>query len=834
MEAPVPQYLRDHARHLQKHPTTIASATMRYHSQAGLELLAAMATGGSMGYAALLSRLREMVVSGATTTGLELDGVAVAALARAKARWPGPGLDYTESADLHQATRLLLSDGRSRVGLGLPRYLDRLDAQTNLAVGRIDYVSTILPKIRLDDESRWTLETELEHPQLGRSGSTIEGWLRAFNRLFEDRGLMPITLREGDGTPFDRLEPATTPVVSSTPGPTVSIVMSVFKPDASLVTSLRSLLSQTWPHLQVLVVDDCSPDEYQPLIAEAVALDDRIELHRMPVNGGTYKIRNFALARARGEFVAFQDSDDWSHPERIERQLRPLLDDSRLMASLSRAVRLDAWLSQNRVGYGSLRQNASSLMFRREPVLTALGGYDEVRKAADSEFTSRLEVVFGTDSVRELELPLALVQLTSDSLSRLDFRFGWHDGNRVFYRQAYEYWHRRLAARGGEAKLVAGGPRPFPAPASFIGQQVDADRRCDVVIVSDWRRGISRYGGGSTEVRALLGAGHSVAVAHAETMRYSQRRRVSPSDETMRMWADSEAQLVRWEDPLLAATVFVRDPELLSYPRDLERNGIRAERVVVHAGYPCRAPDGGWLVYEPAVVEENAQALFGGELVWIPANEQVAASLRTEGAAASILEPRQLGIVPVRRRSFAGRRGGRPVIGTAGIVPHVNDRPSDAELLAMLPDDDRYDVRIRDVIDGLRLQRRPRLLPPNWLVTQMESVGRFVDQLDFFLGHPNRSWGPERPFEAATAMARGCVTILHPSYEAQFGAAALYTSSRSAIGIVDDLVRDPAAFAEQQRRGYEWCERELSVPTFLRSFADLTATPQLITEMSRS
>lgn len=819
METSVPQYLRDHARHLRKHPMTIASTTMRYQSPAGLELLAAMASGGSMGYSEVLSRLRELVASGSSTAGNELDVVAVAALARAKAGWPGAGLDYTESADLHQALRLLLS-GRSRVGLGLPGYTDRLDAQTNLAAGRVDYVSSIVPTFRIDEESRWMLETELAHPELGRAGSTIEGWLRSFNRLYEGRGLLPITLRDGDGARFDRIEPATPPVAVGAPGPTVSIIMSVFKPDASLVTSLRSLLSQTWPHLEVLVVDDCSPDEYQPLIAEAVALDDRIELVRMPVNGGTYKIRNFAMARARGEFIAFQDSDDWSHPERIERQLRPLLDEPHLMASLSRAVRLDAGLGQNKVGFSSLRQNASSLLFRRDPVLAALGGYDEVRKAADSEFTSRLEAVFGSDSIRDLDLPLALVQLTSDSLSRGDFMFGWRNSNRVFYRESYMHWHAGMDA-GTEARLVPGRPRPFPAPPVYVGAPLDLESRFDVVLMSDWRQGVSRYEGGPAEVAALAAAGLTIASAQMVTMRFARRERIPPGPETMDLRASGAVTPVRWEDPLSARLVLVRDPELLSYPGHTDSSQLRAERVVIVAGHPPMSPAGD-LIYDPVVVERHALRLFGTEPEWLPATESIAGSLAT-GSDRTVHPPLLLGAVSRAATRRTGLRGGmRPIMGaTADALPH--DPPDWEQWLDIFPDDDDYDVRIRDSERALASVAAGHVMPPNWLRTTEASDAAFVAQLDFLVGLPISSAGLEPVQAALSAMAQGCVVLLDPAYEPVFGPAALYLRGGAARQVVDEMVARPDLHRQQQARGYEFVDTELSPEVFAGRIGALLA-----------
>lgn len=813
MTSSVPQYIRDHARDLEKRSIFVADSAMRYGSPQTMTLLALIASGGRSDYPGVVAEAKDIIKAGRADAVGPFSLSALAYLARAQAGRPGPGFDLEAAADLWQAVRIL-RDGRPlSTGQGLPGDTDRLDAQTNLAAGRFDYVERILPDLVASDETRWMLETELLHPDHGRGAG--EDWLRRFNGIFEASGLSGIRIGPGPGSPFDRIEGNAPLARGHDGGPLVSLIMSVFQPDRTLVTALKSLTAQSWPHLQIMVVDDCSPSEYQPLIDEAVALDDRIELYRMPENGGTYKIRNFAISQARGDIIGFQDSDDWSHPERIEQQLAPMLADPHVVATLSRSVRVFGNLSASKLGYSPVRRNVSSLLMRRDPVLTDLGSFDDVRKSADSEFLERMEGHFGEEQVVSLTAPLALVQLTSDSLSRTDFQFGWRDGNRVAYRQAFEHWHDHIAAGDEPVRLTAGAARRFPAPRAFVAPKTAEQRQCDVILVSDWRAGLIRYGGAEQELCALVDAGESVELLHAEAPRHAARRRIPPSHDMMHLAQSGVATFARWEEPLTARVALVRDPELLCYPRRNDTLAVGADTILVRAAYPPRSPERNALVYDPVAAEEGARTLLGGTVIWLPATAEIAEALSADGASADIASPRQVGVVARHRRSVAGFRGARPIVGTTGLEGGgTRDSPSADDLVPMLPDDDAYDVRIRDPLRAITLKREAMGLPPNWLLCWDTPLEDFVDQLDVFVGVRRHTWGPEFIHEAAVAAARGCVVILPPEYAQHFGGAAIYAEPSGVRDVVTRLWCDGAEFAAQQERGYVWAAQNLSPQAF--------------------
>lgn len=82
------------------------------------------------------------------------------------------------------------------------------------------------------------------------------------------------------------------------------------------------MLAQTYRHVELLVVDDCSTDDSASLLA---AIDDpRLRVIRLDANRGAAGARNAGIRQARGELVAFQDSDDEWLPHKLEQQLAVL------------------------------------------------------------------------------------------------------------------------------------------------------------------------------------------------------------------------------------------------------------------------------------------------------------------------------------------------------------------------------------------------------------------------------------------------------------------------------------------------------------------------------
>lgn len=98
----------------------------------------------------------------------------------------------------------------------------------------------------------------------------------------------------------------------------VSVVVPVYKVEEYLDKCVRSIRRQTYPDLEIILVDDGSPDRCKEMCDGYAAEDERIHvIHKE--NGGLGDARNAGIQKASGKYLLFVDSDDWIHEALVER-----------------------------------------------------------------------------------------------------------------------------------------------------------------------------------------------------------------------------------------------------------------------------------------------------------------------------------------------------------------------------------------------------------------------------------------------------------------------------------------------------------------------------------
>lgn len=101
----------------------------------------------------------------------------------------------------------------------------------------------------------------------------------------------------------------------------ISIIMAAYNAEKTIEKAINSVLNQTYPNFELLVVNDCSKDRTVELVRNIAAKDSRVRLISNVKNSGVSYTRKHGLEEAQGSWIAILDSDDAWAPEKLEKQI---------------------------------------------------------------------------------------------------------------------------------------------------------------------------------------------------------------------------------------------------------------------------------------------------------------------------------------------------------------------------------------------------------------------------------------------------------------------------------------------------------------------------------
>src|SRR5690625_3120048 len=333
------------------------------------------------------------------------------------------------------------------------------------------------------------------HPDLYLAMANLETELdrrlQWVNEAYAYYDLHPITFTSMDNPTYDDMRMAKKTKPAYEEGK-VSVILPAYNAETGIAIAIESILEQTWSNLELLIVDDCSPDQTYEVMKQYAAKDERIKIFQTPRNSGPYVARNIALKVATGQFITVNDADDWTHEKKLELQVTHLINHPNIIANTSEHARLTEDLTLYRRGTPGryIFPNMSSTMFRRQPVMEKLGYWNSVRFAADGEFKRRLIKVFGEDSFVDLPTgPLSLPRQAVASLTSSS-AFGYNGffmGVRKEYVESLEYHHKHAPNMYYEFPQTS---QPFPVPEPMWPireEKQNGSRYFDVVVAADFR-----------------------------------------------------------------------------------------------------------------------------------------------------------------------------------------------------------------------------------------------------------------------------------------------------------------------------------------------------------
>ena len=181
----------------------------------------------------------------------------------------------------------------------------------------------------------------------------------------------------------------------------VSVLMSVYNGASTLEKAAASILAQTYRNLELILCDDASTDGTWRIMQRIAASDARVTIFQNETNLGLGASLNRCLSRAQGEYIARQDADDLSDPDRIERTLDFLLSSGAPYAACGVRVFDDSGVWSTRQFPQKITKHIiaqknpffhPTMIFRRA-VIESVNGYraaPETRRTEDYDLVMRL------------------------------------------------------------------------------------------------------------------------------------------------------------------------------------------------------------------------------------------------------------------------------------------------------------------------------------------------------------------------------------------------------------------------------------------------------------
>lgn len=325
--------------------------------------------------------------------------------------------------------------------------------------------------------------------------------------------------------------------------PTVSCIIAVYNGRKYLADAIESLLAQSRPVNEIVVVDDGSTDDSAEVAAK---FGPPVRCIRQQ-NAGQSAARNHGVREARGELLSFLDSDDLVHPRKIERQLERFAESPQL--ALIDAYAQNFWSpdvpadQRQLAGWQSMTHSdkpwpefIATWLFRRD-VWDRVGKFDESRRfAEDSDWHDRVR--FSGMPMETIRAVLARRRLHHSNLTRNNY-VDHIDGLQRFYKEKIDRLRAQGDGRGPGISLII----PAYNAGLYLREAIDSAlnqtvKPRQIIVVDDGSTddslAIARSYGDPVQVIAQANAGTAAA----------RNRALAAADQPMIAFLDADDRLV--------------------------------------------------------------------------------------------------------------------------------------------------------------------------------------------------------------------------------------------------------------------------------------------------
>ncbi len=207
--------------------------------------------------------------------------------------------------------------------------------------------------------------------------------------------------------------------------PLVSIVTPMYNNAAVINETIQSVISQTYPNWELILIDDCSEDYTQKVVAHLLKLDTRIKYYEHSNNKGAAEARNLGTKMAKGDFIAFLDADDLWAKDKLEVQLN-LLNTSRADVCFGSYEWIDAMSNPLNIKVQALKILSYKKLLKANYIgnLTGIYNCKKLGKIFTKDLKKRQDWLLWLEALRRSEKPavgiaetIAYYRITDGSLS---------------------------------------------------------------------------------------------------------------------------------------------------------------------------------------------------------------------------------------------------------------------------------------------------------------------------------------------------------------------------------------------------------------------------------
>ena len=357
-------------------------------------------------------------------------------------------LILNDTARFHNNSKLLFLTGLTNINRINPNWkvihLSAIQSNYNTSTDKNYYYPNIYTRSHYAFIIRDIIEEGIHKLE---SGLSLDEFFQPYNNSKDTFVLYPnIVLNTDNILQYGREAEGYTIISRPKKTPLISVIMTAFNSARYIKYSIQSILSQTYTNFELIIIDDCSKDTTGKIIEEFARKDSRIIHLKNKTNYGTYVSKNIGIKHSKGQYITFQDSDDYSIRNRLQLQLNTLIKNDYLVC-YGKYMNKDMKM-----------QFCEITLFMRRDCIDFIGYFDSVRFGADSEYRRRLEL---------LKIPIKV--LDNYVYSRLDRlmegnnignptsltnhkRTGMNSKLRLIYRKSFECYHSLIKTKKGMKK----------------------------------------------------------------------------------------------------------------------------------------------------------------------------------------------------------------------------------------------------------------------------------------------------------------------------------------------------------------------------------------------